>query len=327
MSGWPKGFETGVEFYDAYYSVLDYRDEIFVNDEDDVHVHGVKVNGFAGEWTRSQRGAWVLLLVHSVHSFVFVVPMLRDPAGDYMLVFLTLAASGVLITMVACMLTQSADFAVFGTKRWSMDEWVDFIRIKYRDHWQGGLFESHPRRLELVDIRDRKKKWCPYCHVAVDVGSYHCNSTNTCITEMDHFCMWLNSAVGKKNYHLFAVFTLLCFWTCVIGFAVGVYEFVDSFQDPAFYRIRLISVYDTSLDHSVRWFRAFSFLGIVLSLVGIVQLGFLYGFHLMLFRTSRASTLHYWKSKVYRDEQKAQKQVESRKQSEDEEEARRATET
>ena len=259
--------------------------------------------------------------LHASHLHAHTAPMMRDP-GD--IILLCGGGFGVLLVLIgnlACCLTQSADPAVFSQPRWSLAEYEDYITIKYRDGWQGELFDNHPKRGLLVACRDGSTKWCTICHVFVTKTAYHCHSSNKCVDGMDHFCKWLNTSVGSANYGYFALFSLACFWVSVVQFSVGIFEFVDSFADPDYYEMRLQLVYATyDSTHSIGIFRAFVFICSLLSLVAIGQLGmhcdalrtrtrkgfdathacthtgFLYGFHIMLFRMD-ATTATYWNHK------------------------------
>ena len=51
--------------------------------------------------------------------------------------------------------------------------------------------------------------------------SYHCDVCNTCITQYDHHCPWINNCIGKHNIGRFILFLVLLFfalnWILVIS--------------------------------------------------------------------------------------------------------------
>eukprot|EP00754_Rhynchopus_humris_P038937 Rhum_TRINITY_DN21571_c0_g1::Rhum_TRINITY_DN21571_c0_g1_i1::g.174302::m.174302/K20027/ZDHHC1_11; palmitoyltransferase ZDHHC1/11 len=293
---WPHGTQVR-EFLNTHHDALYEHDETFDEDKYDMHTSGIKVNGCVAKFHWMQICSWAMMGLQVVSFFVLMAPMMRDP-GD--IILLCGGGFGVLLVLIgnlACCLTQSADPAVFAQPRWSLAEYEEYITIKYRDGWQGELFENHPKKGLLVACRDGSTKWCTICHVFVTKTAYHCHSSNKCVDGMDHFCKWLNTSVGSANYGYFALFSLACFWVSVVQFSVGIFEFVDSFADPDFYEMRLQLVYATyDSTHSIGLFRAFVFICSLLSLVAIGQLGFLYGFHIMLFRMD-ATTATYWNHK------------------------------
>eukprot|EP01063_Lacrimia_lanifica_P014349 TRINITY_DN20957_c0_g1_i1.p1 TRINITY_DN20957_c0_g1~~TRINITY_DN20957_c0_g1_i1.p1 ORF type:complete len:314 (+),score=86.06 TRINITY_DN20957_c0_g1_i1:55-996(+) len=274
------------------YMPLDGRD-MFQDDEYDGHKNGIKVNGFQGQWQMYQIGSWILLFIQLMNFSVLMAPMMRDPGDVILQFYLGFCIPAAIVTYCACSLAQSADYAVFSQPRWSRKEFDVYMHIKYVLKWQGPLLDNHPDRDLLLEVKNGYRRWCTTCHVFVLTPSYHCNATNKCVEQMDHYCKWFNNAVGAVNYHYFALFLLVCFWTSVIQFAVSLYQFIDSFLDPAFYQARLALTYNVYGHTSIDWFRAFIFIGAFFAMAAIVQLGYLFSFHIMLARM-KTTTIGYW---------------------------------
>ena len=180
----------------------------------------------------------------------------------------------IFIGNLACTLTQSADENVFSEKRWTYAEYEEYITAKWRDSFEGDLFEGSAKKAQYEGVRDGTLRFCPFCHVIVKKQAYHCHSSNKCVEGMDHFCKWLNTSVGTRNYPYFAMFVVCCFWTSILQFAVCLFQFVDSFSEPDFYETRLEVTYsNVTFPESLRVYRAFIFIGAALSIVAIGQLG------------------------------------------------------
>ena len=77
--------------------------------------------------------------------------------------------------------------------------------------------------------------------------SYHCDVCNTCITQYDHHCPWINNCVGKLNFGRFIMFIILLFlalnWIFIISIhfilqlihdendTLGIFVLRDGFKD------------------------------------------------------------------------------------------------
>lgn len=61
------------------------------------------------------------------------------------------------------------------------------------------------------------------CIFEVAPKTRHCRKCDKCVAGFDHHCLWLNTCVGRRNYHRWLLFLLLlCCWTmltCWIAFS------------------------------------------------------------------------------------------------------------
>eukprot|EP01065_Artemidia_motanka_P049591 TRINITY_DN8256_c0_g1_i1.p1 TRINITY_DN8256_c0_g1~~TRINITY_DN8256_c0_g1_i1.p1 ORF type:complete len:419 (+),score=120.29 TRINITY_DN8256_c0_g1_i1:62-1258(+) len=351
---------------------FDYSYEGWSEDDLDEHRLGVKINGCSGfprqvHWM--QAASWLFIVLQTTTANAINLPLLPYPGNLVCSFLFNFAVAWLIVSNAVCCLTQSADPAVFGTKRWTKKEYLLWLRIKCETHVGGpqdgtliiptqghplkerpigeirhsdgslvprieALVQAHPysrqvrealpivnatlrasknlliRRGELKQPLYPKRRWDPYDHCMVLHDSYHCHGSNKSVQGMDHFCKWLNSSIGDANYKYFASFSLTIFWAELMHFGIGLFQIIDSFKDEQWYRVRIESVYpDSSFDASLHVVRVFLFVALMLSIGVIIQLAWLYGFHVMLWRLGHddggRTTLRYWQTAGETEEQVA----------------------
>ncbi len=59
---------------------------------------------------------------------------------------------------------------------------------------------------------------CSTCHIPKPARSKHCREKNVCIAVFDHYCIWVNSAVGHYNYKWFYLFVYSNCQMLIYGF-------------------------------------------------------------------------------------------------------------
>jgi palmitoyltransferase len=94
---------------------------------------------------------------------------------------------------------------------------------------------THLHKQNLPNAAARKEYYrslhAKQCHKCSDnfkpPRSHHCSVTSRCITKLDHFCPWINNAVGVSNHKLFIVFVTWTNVQCAVAFCVVVKLLVE----------------------------------------------------------------------------------------------------
>lgn len=70
---------------------------------------------------------------------------------------------------------------------------------------------------------------CTTCGTRKPARSKHCSYTGACVAKFDHYCPWINNAVGEYNYRYFHFFLISNCWLCFYGvftIIMFLYQFV-----------------------------------------------------------------------------------------------------
>ncbi|XP_078007894.1 palmitoyltransferase ZDHHC11-like [Phascolarctos cinereus] len=153
---------------------------------------------------------------------------------------------------------------------------------------------------ELMPALDRSKhkhviqnQFCHLCEVIVGMKAKHCSVCNKCIADFDHHCKWLNNCVGSRNYWYF--FT--CMASAVLGIVLLItlllYIFIQYFVKPE--ELRTDLQFENCPQNIwlafLPWFPVqtspvvlltIAVVTLLLSVVSLLFLGHLLGFHLYL---------------------------------------------
>lgn len=79
---------------------------------------------------------------------------------------------------------------------------------------------GNERYLELID-QGKFKQVCVVCRVEREMRSHHCNEIARCVSRMDHFCPWVDNAIGLNNQRQFVVFLSALEASLVLWFALA----------------------------------------------------------------------------------------------------------
>ena len=76
-----------------------------------------------------------------------------------------------------------------------------------------------PTHVLVAGIR-QPYKYCPVCEMGRPPRTSHCRETDRCVEKWDHYCPWVGTAVGRRNYRWFVFFitSALCL---ALGVAFG----------------------------------------------------------------------------------------------------------
>lgn len=84
--------------------------------------------------------------------------------------------------------------------------------------------EELMRKLDTVGATSLDlSRLCTTTWVLKDLRTKYCAQTGACVEEFDHYCIWLNCAIGKKNHRPFIVLALLEFLTQVAFIVAAFY--------------------------------------------------------------------------------------------------------
>ncbi|KAL3938786.1 MAG: hypothetical protein SGBAC_006372 [Bacillariaceae sp.] len=66
---------------------------------------------------------------------------------------------------------------------------------------------------ETVDGDEaRQWRWCDFCNIFQPPDGAHCTQCDVCIEGYDHYCVWMGTCIGKKNYKQFVKFNVSWMW-------------------------------------------------------------------------------------------------------------------
>jgi len=65
--------------------------------------------------------------------------------------------------------------------------------------------------------RARQYRFCERCKVWQPPDGMHCPHCEVCISGYDHYCVWMGTCIGKKNYRQFVLFNMT--WLFYVGYA------------------------------------------------------------------------------------------------------------
>lgn len=66
--------------------------------------------------------------------------------------------------------------------------------------------------------RAREYRFCDRCKVWQPPDGVHCPECNVCVEGYDHYCVWMGTTIGRKNYRQFVKFNMT--WILYIMYAV-----------------------------------------------------------------------------------------------------------
>mmetsp|Transcript_15099 Transcript_15099/g.32534 ORF Transcript_15099/g.32534 Transcript_15099/m.32534 type:complete len:593 (+) Transcript_15099:460-2238(+) len=89
-----------------------------------------------------------------------------------------------------------------------------FVAVAFTDP---GIIKPRPKELAIEEVTrgfesgtlDYAPKLCSETWVVKPPRSKYCRETGRCIEEFDHFCGWLNCAIGKNNHRQFMVLAIV----------------------------------------------------------------------------------------------------------------------
>jgi len=89
---------------------------------------------------------------------------------------------------------------------------ASYIRLVTLD--PGSIAKKTTTNEEILNAfkNGKASQFCMSCKCRKPIRSKHCRSSDLCVARFDHFCPWINNAVGLNNHRLFL---LVLFGICI----------------------------------------------------------------------------------------------------------------
>ncbi|CAJ1924475.1 unnamed protein product [Cylindrotheca closterium] len=72
------------------------------------------------------------------------------------------------------------------------------------------FYQAIPETLD--EEQARQWRWCDFCNIFQPPDGAHCTQCDVCIEGYDHYCVWMGTCIGKKNYKQFVKFNVSWLW-------------------------------------------------------------------------------------------------------------------
>lgn len=87
---------------------------------------------------------------------------------------------------------------------------------QYEDGGTEGAGEGTLHGMTMVTAKssDGKARYCKKCAYVKPDRTHHCSIYRRCVLKMDHYCPWLATCVGLRNYKPFLLFLIYISMFC-----------------------------------------------------------------------------------------------------------------
>ncbi|XP_029979063.1 palmitoyltransferase ZDHHC23-B [Sphaeramia orbicularis] len=184
-------------------------------------------------FTHRKKGRTLFFLSLALFSlmymyYLFIVEVV--PFGDVGIVQVSLVTVGVVLTLVALIITKR-DPGIVGPNQESIHSTVTYYSpLEDRDPViNGGRQEvamtvanrAGPSEQTGVELQEsNQRNWCPVCKVVRPPRAGHCRICGVCVLRLDHHCVWINSCVGQANHRSFLLTLVLFLLTSLYGISL-----------------------------------------------------------------------------------------------------------
>ncbi|KAM4533346.1 palmitoyltransferase ZDHHC23-B [Odontesthes bonariensis] len=181
-------------------------------------------------FTHRKKGRTLFFLSLALFSlaymyYLFIVEVL--PRGDVGLLELAAVSLGVILTLVALLLTKRDPGIVQPNKETIHSTVTYYCPMTDRDSsfsrespdvTMTVANRTSPLEQEGKDPKESSRRnWCPTCRVARPPRAGHCRMCGVCVLRLDHHCVWINSCVGQANHRSFLLTLLFFLMTSLYG--------------------------------------------------------------------------------------------------------------
>ncbi|KAI0241791.1 putative palmitoyltransferase ZDHHC4 [Lamellibrachia satsuma] len=141
---------------------------------------------------------------------------------------------------------------------------------------------------------------CPTCHFSKPARSKHCAIYNKCIFKFDHYCLWVNNAVGGLNHRYFLAFLLSLIAVCFDGVLLIMRALLCFIEQYNMWNLHYLDSHNKPHPITIRvlaqslflQFPRLVILNAVLILTTVVMTGFI-GYHMWLVATNATTNERY----------------------------------
>ncbi|XP_034729506.1 probable palmitoyltransferase ZDHHC11 [Etheostoma cragini] len=233
-----------------------------------------RINGWAWPPQTLQVVGWMMYSYLAIVSFGIYIPLLPLPWNHVLYALTGVAFVVHFFTHIAAATIDPADVSVRAKQSYSSPM---------------PLFDRTKQPHVIQDLH------CYLCEIKVGPKVKHCGVCNKCVEGFDHHCKWLNTCVGGRNYW--------CFFVALSSGTLGVFLlavvilfiFIQHYLDPN--SLRTHPQFDSILGNGT-WLAflplapiktssaallTLAFITAMLSVICLLLLGHLLGFHFYLF--------------------------------------------
>ncbi|XP_028280728.1 palmitoyltransferase ZDHHC11 [Parambassis ranga] len=244
-----------------------------------------RINGWSWPPHALQVAGWLVYIYLAIVSFGIYIPLLPVPWKHVVYALMAIAFAVHLFTHITAATIDPADAS---------------MRAKQSYSSPMPLFDRTKQPHVIQDLK------CNLCDIRVGPKVKHCGTCNKCVEDFDHHCKWLNTCVGGRNYRFFFMALISATLGVSLLIAVVLFIFIQHYLDPN--SLRTAPQFDSVVGNTT-WLiflplapiktsstsvLILAFITAMLSIISLLLLGHLLGFHLYLFHKG-ISTFDYIK--------------------------------
>ncbi|XP_068999033.1 palmitoyltransferase ZDHHC11 isoform X1 [Embiotoca jacksoni] len=233
-----------------------------------------RINGWSCPPQVFQVVGWLVYSYLAIVSFGIYIPLLPLPWSHVAYALMGIVCGVHFFTHIAAVTIDPADASVRAKQSYSNPM---------------PLFDRTKQPHVIQDLH------CYLCDVKVGPKVKHCGVCNKCVEDFDHHCKWLNTCVGRRNYWFFFLALSSATLGIFLVIVVVLFIFIQHYLDPTSLRTApqfnnllgnntwLVFLPLAPIKTSSAGLLILAFITIMLSIICLLLLGHLLGFHVYLF--------------------------------------------
>jgi len=160
-------------------------------------------NGFQTPYSGEQIATWVLFPLVLLQYFLFLLPLIQYDKTSALVVSISFGVAA-LAAMIGVYQTCALDACDPSLLQQEGEEFsTPQEESKYVCGCIGRRNEDELNAFDPATSTMANRKHCYKCQCDTNKKSCHCMFCHKCVLHFDHHCKWLNTCVGKANYHYF----------------------------------------------------------------------------------------------------------------------------